>query len=311
MVGPIRTLVVGVAAIEGDTVLPAAVQLAWRLSATLHVVHGYEVPHPILAAYGRLGMREAAVHELYGTKVRARLLAEIRRLNPDISVTVHAAAGEGGRMLGEMLRKIDAELIVLGATRRGVLMNQLLGSTADQVIRGARAPVLVLRPPFESFFRRVLLTTDVSAASGAAVDRALELVDQISAGESQERSLLMVVSASGSTRRESTEAALNELIGFAAKRPTLAVPLQSRVRFGDPAHEVLAEVTETGADLVVVGTRGRTGVSRYFLGSVAASIVRGTTTSVLVIPFSVLPAQGARSVETEASARDASSSTLQ
>jgi universal stress protein E len=299
MASPIRTLVAGVAALEGDTVLPSAVRLAQRMSASLHVVHGYEVPHPILAAYVRLGMREAAVHELYGNKVRLRLQSEVRRLDRDLDATIHAIPGEGGQTLSDVLHDVGPDLVLLGATRRGVLMNQLLGSTADRVIRSAPAPVLILRPPFHVAFQRVLLTTDLSPASGAVVDRALEVVEQISAGEPPELSCLVSAVPSSGGSRDGVDAALRSLGNFASDRNIAGGPLEYRVRFGDPAHEVLAEAREMKADLVVVGTRGRTGVSRYFLGSVASSVLAGSTTSVLVIPLAFVAGAG-REVHTGA-----------
>lgn len=58
--------------------------------------------------------------------------------------------------------------------------------------------------------------------------------------------------------------------------------VRTAVRTGVPAAEVARFATERKADLVVVGTRGRTGIERAVLGSVAEAIVRHSPCAVLV-----------------------------
>ena len=60
-------------------------------------------------------------------------------------------------------------------------------------------------------------------------------------------------------------------------------PAQARVLSGDPAAEVLRHAREERCDLLVVGTHGRTGLSRMVLGSVAERIVRQAECPVLVV----------------------------
>ena len=55
------------------------------------------------------------------------------------------------------------------------------------------------------------------------------------------------------------------------------------VREGDPAVVVPAVASEAGADLVVVGTHGRTGVRRVLMGSVAERVVRHAGCAVLTV----------------------------
>jgi nucleotide-binding universal stress UspA family protein len=55
------------------------------------------------------------------------------------------------------------------------------------------------------------------------------------------------------------------------------------VREGDPRSEIVDEANEWGADLIVVGSHGRTGVKRWLLGSVAGAIVRHAPCSVEVV----------------------------
>ncbi len=52
---------------------------------------------------------------------------------------------------------------------------------------------------------------------------------------------------------------------------------------GDPAEEIVRHAAECGADLIVIGTHGRTGVERQLMGSVAEKILRDAPCSVLIV----------------------------
>jgi nucleotide-binding universal stress UspA family protein len=68
------------------------------------------------------------------------------------------------------------------------------------------------------------------------------------------------------------------------------VPLESVVRFGDPVAEILAEAEALGADLIVVGTAGRSGIGRVLLGSVAERVFGKATVPVMLVrPSAVAP----------------------
>jgi nucleotide-binding universal stress UspA family protein len=62
------------------------------------------------------------------------------------------------------------------------------------------------------------------------------------------------------------------------------VSVTTAVRVGAPHREICAYADDVAADVVVVGTHGRTGLSRTLLGSVAARVVRSSTVPVLVVP---------------------------
>ena len=64
------------------------------------------------------------------------------------------------------------------------------------------------------------------------------------------------------------------------------VTARTRLREGSAAREILEHAREIGADLVVVGTHGRTGLAHALLGSVAERVVRHARVPVLTIPFS-------------------------
>ncbi|MGB5932689.1 MAG: universal stress protein [Anaerolineae bacterium] len=59
--------------------------------------------------------------------------------------------------------------------------------------------------------------------------------------------------------------------------------LETKTKMGHAAEEILSETEEREYDLVVVGSRGRRGITRFLLGSTAARIVQHTPISVLIV----------------------------
>jgi universal stress protein A len=59
------------------------------------------------------------------------------------------------------------------------------------------------------------------------------------------------------------------------------VPFEHRMLMGEPAIAIVDLATEISADLIVLGTHGRTGLSRLLMGSVAESVVRQASCPVL------------------------------
>jgi nucleotide-binding universal stress UspA family protein len=62
-----------------------------------------------------------------------------------------------------------------------------------------------------------------------------------------------------------------------------SVTSETVVREGDPRSAIVDEATEWGADLIVVGSHGRTGLKRWLLGSVAQAVVSHAPCSVEVV----------------------------
>lgn len=74
-------------------------------------------------------------------------------------------------------------------------------------------------------------------------------------------------------------------IELLAKRLGLKVLYEVVVVIGDPAREIVRAIGEHDANLVVMATHGRTGLSHLFLGSVAARVVRDSPVPVLTVPM--------------------------
>ena len=69
---------------------------------------------------------------------------------------------------------------------------------------------------------------------------------------------------------------------FRSKPSDESVTCTHRLVVGDPAGEIVRIATEEGAEMIVMGTHGRTGFTRMLMGSVAEAVVRRSPCPVLV-----------------------------
>lgn len=81
--------------------------------------------------------------------------------------------------------------------------------------------------------------------------------------------------------RGNGQAAREQLEQLAAAAPALAV--ECVVVQGDPAEQILAAARDRGCELIVMGTHGRSGLSRLLTGSVAERVMREATCPVLTV----------------------------
>jgi nucleotide-binding universal stress UspA family protein len=199
--------------------------------------------------------------------------------------------GAPHRALSELADRIGADLLVVGATSPGSHLPRLLGSTAERVLRKAKCPVLVVRGELPVPPRRVLAAVDLSPLSAEAFRCGLSLVHAVAGGAAPAVEALFVLSvvqrqvAPQFTPEQVDPFAAEELVRFVTLNAgAAAAAVRRRVRTGNPREEILAELAERPADLLVLGTHGLGGFDRLVIGSVASDVVREAPASVLVVP---------------------------
>ncbi|HEV7886152.1 MAG TPA: universal stress protein [Acidimicrobiales bacterium] len=119
-------------------------------------------------------------------------------------------------------------------------------------------------------YERILVGTDGSSTAAKAVDRAVAVA--ASSGAS-----LTILSAG---RAEKAEAAV---AAEAARHADAGVAISTKVVDSDPVSGLVAEATAGGFDLLVMGNKGMTGLTRFLRGSVPNKVTHQLPCSLLIV----------------------------
>ncbi len=128
-------------------VLEAAVKITRAFGSSLHLLHVLE-PEPSYTAYGFTPDEFPAIH-LFQEEARKRATARLQELLGEVAsdapgATVHLAEGSPLHAVLDYLKKVEADLVILGSHGHGAVAALLLGSVAEGMVRKAVIPTLVI-----------------------------------------------------------------------------------------------------------------------------------------------------------------------
>ena len=203
--------------------------------------------------------------------------------------------GRAASVIVDEARRFSADVVVAGSRGHGPIATLVLGSVSAELVDHATCPVLVARGRSA---KRVLLASDGSAFASHAESL-------VAAWPMFEEADIRVISVAEVVRpwhtglapsmyRQVVEAYASDLAKAKTEQDAVARgaverltaagrSADAKLRVGDAAAEIIDEASSWGADLVVLGSRGLTGLSRIVLGSVARNVLQGTHTSVLIV----------------------------
>jgi nucleotide-binding universal stress UspA family protein len=283
--------------------IPYGLGLARRTGATLHLtlVH---VPSDLATPGYPLGEVVAARVAEDRDREAAYLEELVERLAPS-GVDLHPALLRGpvADALSAYAEEHEAALVIMTTHGRGGLQRAWLGSTTDGMVRRCCAPLLLIRPCDETreihaasdrAFRKVLVALDGSETAERALADAVALPLTVDASLVLAHVMAPPVAASSPylpqtiqlsqeemEHREASLKAYLESVASVAELGERAVDTRVVVDY-DVAPAIMDLAEETDADLIALGTHGRTGLRRMVLGSVADKVIRGTRRAVLV-----------------------------
>jgi nucleotide-binding universal stress UspA family protein len=198
----------------------------------------------------------------------------------------------------EFARERNIDLVVVGTHGREGVRRALLGSVAEGILHASTIPLLVVTahavaPRSDSVFERALVAIDDSDPAREAMRTAA----QLSTGLGTHLTVCNVIDSRDLQSKAATygydpnpfesnmHAAALKLLREAAEPDGTSLTADDLVVVeGEPAAAIEHAANQRNCDLIVLGSHGRRGIARLFLGSVAESVVRKSSRPVLVVP---------------------------
>lgn len=275
---------------DSDKGLMAAAELARAMGASLHVAHG--ITPPVFPYWEGTIPDEA--YASWIDSARIDLEWQVRRvLGDEPGIQLEVRVGDPAQVLADLASALDAELVVLGPHEPRMAFDDLLGTTADRLIRLCAKPCLIANRPLSIPLRQILLPVDFSPPSRHCVDVAMRLLGLgllSGPGENASATIeLLFVSAFATPQprpfaiephlAQQVEAAKTALPADTSARllpRLLSAPL--------PIDGIRKAAERMEADLVICGTHGFGILGRTLVGSVASAVTRTLPYSVLLVP---------------------------
>lgn len=282
--------------------LQAAIWMANRCQANLTVVHAVRDVAGSLAVVGYGDSWQPTVEEMMGLQDEYRREGEQRLKGLLASPWAKGTAIESEVVTGapyeEIIRAADrlgSDLVVAGTRGHSALKRLLVGSTATRLARACPCPVWIVRPQQSIEVRSILVPIDFSAVS----EKALSLAASLSLAIGAELHLLHVCDFDDlhlvppafdraaadleherqRHHRDALERLEHSLERCAAKHPSAAL----HVAQGAAWRVIGSMADKLHADLVVMGSVGRSGVAGMLIGNTAEKTLHASQHSMLIV----------------------------
>ncbi len=281
---PFRTVLIPTDFTEGSRpAIDRALALPLAQGARIEILHVLPASIPAkVRAKVEAGAREALAAAV--TRVRS---------NPttrgDLAVTSALVRGDAYVEIIRHARSIEAELIVIGPHGRRPLRDLFIGATAARVVRLGDVPVLVVRNGGAKPYRRPLVAADLGDTARPTLEIGLRIVGSRATVRVVHAFHVPFESFMAPTRATVAEVRKPYREKALAQLDALIAPYEDQARWskivrpGNARSIVLYEAVRGRADVIAIGTHGRSGLSRALIGSVAEDVIANAPCDVLVV----------------------------
>lgn len=216
------------------------------------------------------------LHKQEKTAVVDRLLTVRSRAEAE-GVSCEILLGHGDDPYTEIVDQAEVssmDLIVMGRREKSDLLRAMLGSTTEKVIGHTSSDVMVVPREGRIEGKGIVLPVDGSRNSDTAAVTVLNLVKQC------EVPVTIISVAIDERLRDDAESLAKQVQTLMAQSDVKA---DVDVRVGQPDMAIVDCAREHGADLIVMGSHGRTGLERLLVGSVSERVIGNADCPVMVV----------------------------
>lgn len=280
-----------------EAALPVAVGLAQPLGAQVTLLHVRENAAP-RTIHGEPHLQDVPSAEDY----LAGLASRWKESYPRIDWHVHPnRQADVAQSVNDHAAELGVDVVVLTSHGRSGLRDFLVGSIAQQVVRGGKTPTLIVRPTADASepyaVRTILVPLDGSPESESSLDYARQISGATGARLVLASVVPTVGTASGdlavsaSFSPNATAAVLdlahrdvgNYLEGKAEEVRATGPEVLTNLSRGRTAMRLAAVADEQKADLVILATHGKSGLNGALSGSIAPRLLADLRQPVLLV----------------------------
>ncbi|MFN3843635.1 MAG: universal stress protein [Rehaibacterium terrae] len=270
-----------------------AALLAREHGARLWLAHAFESAGVLVAGTDAAGLPVSEKALADGVSMHLSQVAADLASRHGIEVRPALLHGLLHRALPRFVEDQGIDLIVVGARGERHLLDHLIGSTAQRVVQTATRPTLVVRHPAANGYRRVVVATDFSEAARVAARFASTALPNaqlllLHVHEALYDSQLAYAGIDDTRRehyrKQSALDAMRSLESFAASLGEPGHHAVPALRSGHPMQAIHDFVAETSADLLVIGSSGKSLIEAGLLGSVSQHALARVACDVMVTP---------------------------
>ena len=274
---------------SSERALGYALELVERTGASLHLMHVQEISlGPFVQGDPSPAPGDEALQRQFEERCREEMADFSFTPDNDRLRFVAARSGAVAPALVQYVEKHDVDLVVMGTQGRRGVGRALFGSVAEEVLRSAPCPVLTTRalngdgsgPPRPDPIDQVVAPVDFSEPSRGALRYAARLASTYEVPLTLVHALHVPklppaygVEFSAASWQDLEERVQSALESWKEEVVPEAKPGTCVVKRGEPVASIL-DAASTPGDLLVMATRGLSGVKRTMLGSVAEGVLR-------------------------------------
>jgi nucleotide-binding universal stress UspA family protein len=214
--------------------------------------------------------------EKYEKQIRQHLesvKARASKENLDCEIIVHEGEEPFQYITDEAAEK-KVEMILMGRYGRTGIDRLLMGSVTAKTIGHSPCKVMVVPRAAKVSYKKILVATDGSKYSDAAALEAISIAKRCGS------ELIALSVAARDTNLAAAKESVERARQIAEKE---GIKVESLTLSGTPYEVIVSTAGQKGADLIVVGSHGRTGVKRLLMGSVTERVIGHSKSAVLVV----------------------------
>lgn len=267
---------------DSKRALQEAFLLADQFNARISVIHVLpeEVSQPFVKA----------LSEEYHAEIQTNIQNALTQFHGKHTVRVansdiHVLRGDAVRCIVDKAISSNIDLILIGSHNKSSISRFLLGSVASRVIRYSPMPVFTCRADSKTTFTKILVPVDESTTSEEAIEFAKPFAGHFNA----QIQLIHIVDEAYFSHHVDYDSLINLAIQNSQTRmrelkAKHGISTEAIITDERAAHGIIEAIKKDPAiGLVIMTTHGRSGLSRFLLGSTAENLVQHAPCSVITL----------------------------